>query len=87
MKNVTANGKGPGATNAQPLEVTTNTAIVNQPAVDRKRGDSLVARAALAGLPVYRLAGGGFLAVWGVARILPDEAAVEALLARLGATK
>lgn len=48
-----------------------------------KTAATLQARAAMAGVALYRLVDGRFLAVWGVARELQDEAAVEALLQRL----
>ena len=52
-----------------------------------KRAATAVARAAMAGAPLYRLADGSFLAVWGVSRVLPDLDAVEAFLRRVEAAR
>ena len=54
---------------------------------DDKSTATAVARAAMAGAPLYRLWDGSFVIVLGVARQLPDLAAVDEFLQRLEATK
>lgn len=60
--------------------------IVGHDEADDKRQSHLAAVAALAGCELHRLASGGWLLTrWGLARELPDLAAVGALLRQMGA--
>lgn len=60
--------------------------IVGDDEADDKRQAHLAAVAALAGCELHRLASGGWLLTrWGLARALPDLAAVGALLRQMGA--
>lgn len=60
--------------------------IVGDDEADGKRQSHLAAVAALVGCELHRLAAGGWLLTrWGLARELPDLAAVDALLRQMGA--
>lgn len=72
----------PGGSRAN-AETRTSTAILPRTDAERKAIATGIARAALAGVAVYELAGGGFLAVLGVGITLDDLDALQAFLSRL----
>ena len=77
----------PGGNRANATDGKADDGIVTQRQAERKAAATAIARAAMAGLAVYELKDGRFLAAWGVTRLMPDLAAVEAFLQRVEVAK
>lgn len=76
----------PDGNRADAGNLETYAAIVATVDAERKAEATMVAGAALVGCTLHRLASGGWLLCrWGLARELPDLAAVGALLRAMGA--
>jgi hypothetical protein len=78
-------GNGPDACNIQPAETHENTspAILTEADAERKRFDTMAARAAIMGHTLAKLGSGYLLSKWGHVRHFVDLDTAEAMLRRI----